>query len=92
MGDRQSNGGVTLDGANATIKTDGHHRHSHKNHHSHKKHNDKASLNTRNSRKIQFDESVETEEDLKNLTEEEIKSRRRDANLMALVKRAASKS
>jgi hypothetical protein len=29
-----------------------------------------------------------TEDDLKNMTDEEIKSRRREANLMALVKKA----
>jgi len=86
--DRQSNGAMTLDPANATIKTEGHGHHKH--HHHHKKHNDKSSKNTR---KIQFDESVETpEEELNNMTEEEIRSRRKEANIMALIKKAATKS
>ena len=45
------------------------------------------------SKRIQFEESEDTDEDaLKELTEEERKTRRRRANLMALVKRASNKS
>jgi hypothetical protein len=46
------------------------------------------------AKRIQFEKSEEAEEEdhLKQLTEEERKTRRRRANLMALVKRAASKS
>ena len=89
--DGQSNGAFTLDAGNATMKTDGILHNHHKKHH--KKHNhSKNSTNTRNTKKIQFDESVETEEELKKLSEEEIKLRRREANLMELVKKAANKS
>jgi hypothetical protein len=87
--DARSNGAFTMDGANnATIKTEGHLHHKHHHKHPHKN----SAANSKNARKIQFGESEETEEDLKNMTEEELKLRKREANLMALVKRAANKS
>ena len=89
MEDARSNGAFTIDGANnATMKTEVHLHHKHHHKHTHKN----SATNSKNARKIQFGESEETEEDLKNMTEEEMKSRRREANLMALVKRAANKS
>lgn len=70
--DGQSHGAFTLDGGNATMKTDGNVHHHHKRHH--KKHNDdKNSTNTRNTKKIQFDDSLETEEEIKKMSEEEVK-------------------
>jgi|LauGreDrversion4_2_1035121.scaffolds.fasta_scaffold52379_4 hypothetical protein len=80
---------MTLDAANATIKTEGH---AHHKNHQHKKQNDKSSKNTKNSKRIQFDESAETPEELQNLTQEEIRSRRKDANIIALIKKATTKS
>ena len=54
---------------------------------------EKTALLTGTAKRIQFEESEDTEEDaLKDLTEEERKTRRRRANLMALVKRASNKS
>jgi hypothetical protein len=88
--DARSNGAFTMDGANnATIKTEGHLNHKLLNHKLTLKNSAK---NSKSARKIKFDESEETEEDIKKMTEEDQKTRRREANLMELVKRAASKS
>ena len=89
QGSNGGTGGFGYDAGNATIKTDGALNH-HRTHH--KKHNDKNSNHAKTLKRIQFDESIATEDDLKNMTEEEVKSRRREANLMALVKRAATRS
>ena len=88
--DARSNGAFTIDGANnATMKTEGHLNHKRLNH----KHTLKnPATNSKNTRKIKFNESEETEEDIKNMTEEDQKTLRREANLMELVKRAASRS
>ena len=90
MEDARSNGAFTMDGANnATMKTEGHLYHKRLNH----KHTLKnPATNSKNTRNIKFNESEETEEDIKNMTEEDQKTLRREANLMELVKRAASRS
>jgi hypothetical protein len=49
-------------------------------------------MNTKNSKRIQFDDSVETPDELENMTQEEIRSRRKEANIIALIKKATSKS
>lgn len=67
--DARSNGAFTMDGANnATIKTEGHLHHK-QHHHNHTVKN--SAKNTKTLRKIKFGESEETEEDIKNMTEEE---------------------
>ena len=64
--DARSNGAFTMDGANnATMKTEGHL------HHKLYQTVKNSAKNTKNLWKIKFDESEETEEDIKNMTEEE---------------------
>ncbi len=54
---------------------------------------EKTTVNGGTAKRIQFEESEETEDDeIKHLTEEERKTRRRRANLMAIVMRASTKS